>query len=112
MYRSIRARWRVTAGALAALALAAPAFADDSADTVSMAHDPNRYRIVVSATRTKRDPINVPNATAVVSRSELRRMGAHTLADAPIHMAGVETGGGSDNGGRRPHIGHMGVNHI
>ena len=50
MHRPIRALWRMFACALTALALASPAAADDSADTVSMAHDPNRYGIVVSAT--------------------------------------------------------------
>jgi outer membrane receptor protein involved in Fe transport len=106
---SIRARTRVIVSALAALALALPAFADDSADTVSMAHDPNRYRIVVSATKTRRDPINIPNATAVVGGRELRRMGARTLADALIDVAGLEIGDGSDNGGRLPNIGMWGL---
>ena len=109
MPRMIRAHWRMIASALAALAHVAPAFANDSADTVSMAHDPTRYRIVVSATKTPHDPINVPNATAVVSGRELRRMGARTLADALIDVAGVEIGGGSDNGGRLPNIGMWGL---
>ena len=112
MHPSYRARGRVIAAALAALAAlapAAPALADDRADTVSMAHDPNRYRIVVSATKTRRDPIDIPNGTAVVSGRELKRSGARTLADALIDVAAVETGGGSDNGGRLPNIGMWGL---
>jgi iron complex outermembrane receptor protein len=109
MRHPIRTHWRGIASALAALALASPAFADDSADTVSMAHDPSRYGIVVSATKTRRNPIEIPNGTAVVSGLELRRSGARTLADALIDVAAVETGGGSDNGGRLPNIGMWGL---
>src|SRR5258707_12320761 len=90
MHPSNRARGRVIAGALAALAalaLAAPALADDRADTVSMAHDPNRYGIVVSATKTRRDPIDIPNGTVVVSGRELKRSGARTLAHALTDVA-------------------------
>ena len=99
----------ILARALLLLALAAPAFADDRADTVSMAHDPERYGIVVSATKTRRDPKDIPNSTAVVGGRELRRSGARTLADALIDVAGLETGGGSDNGGRLPNIGMWGL---
>jgi iron complex outermembrane receptor protein len=96
--------------ALVAFALvgSADAAAED-ADTVSMPHDPGRYGIVVSATKTRRDPVNIPNATAVVSGKELRRAGARTLADALIDVAGLEAGGGSDNGTRITNIGLWGL---
>jgi len=97
------------ASALVALALGRPAHAAGEADTVSMAHDPGRYGIVVSATKTRRDPLNIPNGTAVVSGKELRRAGARTLADALIDVAGVEAGGGSDNGTRLTNIGMWGL---
>src|SRR5256885_9663277 len=82
--------------------------AREEADTVSMPHDPGRYGIVVSATKTSRNPLDVPNGTAVVSGRELRRSGARTLSDALIDVVGLETGGGSDNGGRLPDIGLWG----
>ena len=80
MYRSSRALGRVFAGALFTLALVRPAHAaTDEADTVSMKHDPGRYGIVVTATKTKRDPVDIPNGTTVVkfflhlSREEQRK---------------------------------------
>ena len=100
---------RLFASALLALALIRPAHAADEADTVSIAHDPGRYGIVVSATKTRHDPLNIPNGTAVVSGKELRRTGARTLADALIDVAGVEAGGGSDNGTRITNIGMWGL---
>ena len=108
--RIARARWRALAGTLAVLALGRPAHAaSDAADTVSMAHDPGRYGIVVSATKTRRDPVDIANGTAVVSGKELRRAGARTLADALIDVAGLEAGGGSDNGTRITNIGMWGL---
>jgi len=110
MYRSSRALGRVFAGALFALALVRPAHAaSDEADTVSMKHDPGRYGIVVTATKTKRDPVDIPNGTAVVSGKDLRRAGARTLADALIDVVGLEAGGGSDNGTRLTNIGMWGL---
>jgi iron complex outermembrane receptor protein len=110
LHRSGRALGRVFASALAALALARAArAAADQADTVSMAHDPGRYGIVVSATKTSRDPVNIPNGTAVVSGKELRRSGARTLADALIDVCGISAGGGSDNGTRLTNIGMWGL---
>jgi outer membrane receptor protein involved in Fe transport len=110
MQRSSRAIRRLLASALFALASIPPAFAAGTdADTVSMAHDPGRYGIVVSATKTARNPLDVPNGTVVVSGRELRRTGARTLADALIDVAGVEAGGGSDNGTRFTNIGMWGL---
>jgi outer membrane receptor protein involved in Fe transport len=111
MHRTFRrALGRALAGALTTLALIRPAHAAaDDADTVSMAHDPARYGIVVSATKTRRDPVNVPNATAVVSGKELRSAGARTLADALIDVYGISAGGGSDNGSRITNIGMWGL---
>ena len=106
-------RWFPASALLALISLllptAPPACADSSADTVAMAHDPARYGIVVSATKTSRNVLDLPNSAQVVSGRELRRMGARTLADALIDVAAVETGGGSDNGGRLPNIGMWGL---
>jgi len=110
MHRSYRALWRVFASAFTALALVTPAHAaGEDADTVSMAHDPGRYGIVVSATKTTRDPRDIPNGTAVVSGKDLRRTGARTLADALMDVAGLEAGGGSDNGTRITNVGLWGL---
>ena len=110
MHRFSRALGRVLASGFTALAMISPAHAaGEEADTVSMPHDPGRYGIVVSATKTSRNPLDVPNGTAVVSGRELRRSGARTLSDALIDVVGLETGGGSDNGGRLPNIGMWGL---
>jgi len=109
LHPAFHALRRGLAPALVALAFVRPAHAADAADTVSMAHDPGRYGIVVSATKTRRDPLNIPNGTAVVSGKDLRRAGARTLADALIDVAGVEAGGGSDNGTRITNIGMWGL---
>jgi len=103
---------RACAAPLAALAfgcmlVATPAHPAEP-DTLSV-NDPNRYRIVVSATKTVKDPINLPNGTAVVSGRELRLSGARTLADALIDVAALETGDGSDNGPHQPNIGLWGL---
>ena len=96
--------------ALAAAALLSPVAAhSESADTVSMHHDPAKYQIVVSATKTAKPAIEVPNATAVISGAELRRSGARTLGEALSDVAGIDTGGGSDNGSRQPNIGLWGL---
>jgi outer membrane receptor protein involved in Fe transport len=110
LHPSPRAIGRALVCALVALALVRPArAAATDADTVSMAHDPARYGIVVSATKTTRNPIDIANGTAVVSGRELRRAGARTLADALIDVAGVEAGGGSDNGTRITNVGMWGL---
>jgi outer membrane receptor protein involved in Fe transport len=105
MLRPIRA-----AAVTAALALvcSAPGARAAENDTLSV-YDPSRFGIVVSATKTTQPAIEVPNATAVVSGADLRRIGAHTLADALIDVVGVETGGGTDNGGLLPNIGMWGL---
>ena len=96
--------------ALAAPTLLSPVAAhSESADTVSMHHDPAKYQIIVSATKTAKPAIEVPNATAVISGVELRRSGARTLGEALIDVAGIDTGGGSDNGRRQPNIGLWGL---
>ena len=111
------AAWRARDGMMLAAALAgllpaafAPrsAAADDDAP-MSMKHDSTKYEIVVSATRRMSDPINIPNAASVVSGTDLRRRGAHTLADALMDLVGLDTGDGSDNGMRLPNIGMWGL---
>ena len=93
---------------LSAVLLAATAAAQDP-DTVMMSHDPARYGVVVSATRTARSNLELPNSAAIVKGDELKRRGAKTLADALIDVAGLETGGGTDNGSRLPNIGIWGL---
>jgi len=90
----------------------APAALAADPDTVSMKHDPARYGIVVSATKTTRALLEVPNAAVVVRGSDLRRTGARTLADALVDVVGVETGGGSDAGSRLPQIAMWGLKEI
>lgn len=79
-----------------------------SGDTLTVS-DPARFGIIVSATKTAKSGLDVPNATALVRGEDLRRTGAHTLADALIDVAGLETGGGTDNGSRLPNIGLWGL---
>ncbi len=83
-------------------AAAAPA---DPADTLTVEHP----EVVVSATRTPRDQINVPNATAVVTRKELRQRAVHTFAEALQDVVGLDTGEGSDNGTYLPNVGMYGL---
>jgi iron complex outermembrane recepter protein len=104
---------RLRAGLGLALALVfAPAVvraADEAADTLHMEHPPGKYGIVVSATRTPKDPAEVPNAVSIVSGEELRRRGTRTLAQALQDVVGIDTGEGSDNGTRFPNIGMWGL---
>src|SRR2546422_841015 len=79
------------------------------ADTVAMHHDPLKYQIVVSATKTPRAAERVPNAIAIVTGDELRRRGTRTLAEALQDVVGLDTGEGSDNGMRLPNIGLWGL---
>src|SRR5262245_36422326 len=66
-------------------------------------------KIVVSADKVPEDPINVSGSVSVVSGEELRRRGAHTVADALQDVVGLDTGNGSDNGPRLPNIGLWGL---
>jgi outer membrane receptor protein involved in Fe transport len=91
------------------IAFAPPARAALDPDTVAMSHDPLKYQIVVSATKTRKDALEVPNATAVVSGDELRRHGTPTLAAALQDVVGLDTGEGSDNGMLLPNIGLWGL---
>jgi outer membrane receptor protein involved in Fe transport len=105
MLRSIRR------GLLAAALLAwpVPAFTapalEPQTDTLVVQHP----EVVVSATRTPRDPVNVPNSTSVITRDELRRRGTRTVAEALQDIVGLDTGEGSDNGSRLPNVGLWGL---
>ncbi len=79
--------------------------ADAPPDTMVVQHP----EVVVSATRTPRKQVDLPNATAVVTGAELRRRGVRTLAEALQGVAGLDTGEGSDNGGRLPNVGMWGL---
>jgi iron complex outermembrane receptor protein len=94
-------------GLLAALAL--PALAAEAAgrppDTLLVQHP----EIVVSATRTQRRQTELPNASTVITRDELRRRGTRTVAEALQDVVGLDTGEGSDNGARLPNVGMWGL---
>jgi iron complex outermembrane receptor protein len=104
-------RTRMLAGFVPAALLlsAAVARAAGDPDTVAMRHDPLKYQIVVSATKTTKDAADVPNGTAVVRGDELRRRGTRTLAEALQDVVGLDTGEGSDNGARLPNMGLWGL---
>jgi iron complex outermembrane receptor protein len=104
-------RSRFVAAACAALFLlpAAAAPVRAAADDTTTVADPARYGVVVSATRSARPAIEVPNGTAVVKGAELRRRGVTTLGEALMDVAGVEAGGGTDNGTGLTNIGMWGL---
>ncbi|HSB64056.1 MAG TPA: TonB-dependent receptor [Thermoanaerobaculia bacterium] len=95
---------------LTALALAGPVLA---LDTALLAQAPARTgmtsTMVVSATKVEEDALDVPAPVSVVSGEELRRHGAKTIAEALQDVAGLDTGNGSDNGGRLANIGVWGL---
>jgi iron complex outermembrane receptor protein len=109
MFPKIFPRLRAALGAALLLVMYPAASHAQNPDTVVMSHDPARYGIVVSATRTPQKILDLPNAAVVVRGSDLRRTGARTLADALIDVVGLETGGGTDNGSRLPNIGMWGL---
>src|SRR5262245_50209064 len=78
-------------------------------DTVAMRHPPEKHQIVVSATRTAKDPVQVPNTVSVVRGDELRQRATRTLAEALQDVTGLDTGEGSDNGMRLPNLGMWGL---
>ncbi|HEX7615377.1 MAG TPA: TonB-dependent receptor [Thermoanaerobaculia bacterium] len=65
--------------------------------------------MVVSATKSPEDPLEIAAPVSVVSGDELRRRGAKTIADALQDVAGLDTGSGSDNGNRLANIGVWGL---
>jgi iron complex outermembrane recepter protein len=68
-----------------------------------------KENVVVSATRGPEIETEIPGQATVVSGEELRKRNARTLADALQNVVGLDTGGGSDNGGRLPNIGMWGL---
>ena len=65
--------------------------------------------LVVSATKSPEDTLDIAAPVSVVSGDELRRRGAKTIAEALQDVAGVDTGNGSDNGARLANIGVWGL---
>ncbi len=94
----------------AALALAGPLLA---LDTALLAQAPVRTgattTMVVSATKSSEDALDIAAPVSVISGDELRRRGAKTVADALQDVAGLDTGSGSDNGNRLANIGIWGL---
>ena len=105
MFRPIRESLLLAGLVALSLPAAAAESPNPSTDTLLVRHP----EIVVSATRTARNQTNVPNATAVVTRGELRRRGTRTLAEALQDIVGLDTGEGSDNGSRLPNVGLWGL---
>jgi iron complex outermembrane receptor protein len=70
---------------------------------------PVSENVVVSATRGPEIETEIPGQATVVTGEELRRRNARTLADALADVVGLDTGDGSDNGGRLPNIGLWGL---
>jgi len=70
---------------------------------------PVKENIVVSATRGPEIETEIPGQATVVTGEELRKKNARTLSDALQDIVGLDTGGGSDNGGRLPNIGMWGL---
>ncbi len=94
-----------TGFALAGCALSLPAalFAQAPARTGASAN------LVVSATKSPEDALDIAAPVTVVSGDELRRRGARTIAEALQDVAGLDTGNGSDNGARLANIGVWGL---
>jgi outer membrane receptor protein involved in Fe transport len=94
----------------AALALVGPVLA---LDTALLAQAPARTgtttTMVVSATKSSEDALDIAAPVSVISGDELRRRGAKTVADALQDVAGLDTGSGSDNGNRLANIGIWGL---
>ncbi len=65
--------------------------------------------MVVSATKSEEDALDVAAPVTVISGDELRRHGARTIAEALQDVAGLDTGNGSDNGSRLANIGVWGL---
>jgi outer membrane receptor protein involved in Fe transport len=105
MRSSLPTRWLVAALAVLPLTARAAEPPPRATDTLLVQHP----EIVVSATRTVRDQINVPNGTSVITGAELRRRGTRTLAEALQDVVGLDTGEGSDNGSRLPNVGMWGL---
>src|SRR5947207_3407643 len=102
-------RYIALGAALALLVTASPGRASDDPDTLVRTKNPERYQIVISATKIPKRAEEVPNAVSVVSGDELRRRGTHTLAEALQDVVGLDTGDGSDNGPNVPNLGLWGL---
>jgi len=106
MYRQLRA---ASIAALTMLGLSVQWVYAAEPDSTRVVENEEKYGVVVSATRTRRDPAEVPNASSVVKGETLRQRGARTLADALQDVVGMDTGDGSDGGSRLPKIGVWGL---
>ena len=65
--------------------------------------------VVVSATQGPEIETEIPGEATVVTGDDLRRRNVHTAADALQDVVGLDTGIGSDNGGRAPNVGLWGL---
>jgi outer membrane receptor protein involved in Fe transport len=66
-------------------------------------------QVVVSATRGAAIETEIPGQATVIRGEDLRRENVKTLADALQDVVGLDTGLGSDNGGRLPNVGLWGL---
>lgn len=81
------------------------ALAADPPDTLIV----EQPEIVVSATRTRRNAVDVPGSVSVITGAEMKRRGIRTMAEALQDLTGIDTGEGSDNGSRLPNVGMWGL---
>ena len=91
-----------------ALALAAPALAQQTPDPGQPVPGV-KETVVVSATRGEEMETEIPGQATVVTGEELRKRNVRTVAEALQDVVGLDTGEGSDNGGRLPNIGMWGL---
>ncbi len=70
---------------------------------------PAQESIVVSATRLPERETEIPGQATVITGDQLRRENVKTLAEALQDIVGIDTGLGSDNGGRLPNLGLWGL---
>jgi outer membrane receptor protein involved in Fe transport len=94
---------------LPSLMLASAPTPRSEADTLVRTQNPERYQVVVTATKLPTREEEVPNAVTVVSGDELRRRGTHTVAEALQDVVGLDTGEGSDSGPSVPNVGLWGL---
>jgi len=107
MSRLIRLCLRAAVAASAICTAAVPALAaETSPRDTAVVRGPE---VVVSATRTPRRQVDVPNATTVVTGEQLRARGTRTMGEALQDIVGIDTGEGSDNGSRLPNVGMWGL---
>lgn len=109
--RPTRFRTAFSTTALAACVFLFPALCLAQAQTVpgAPATMTANEQVVVSATRGPAIETEIPGQATIIRGEDLRRENVKTLADALQDVVGLDTGLGSDNGGRLPNVGLWGL---